>query len=666
MLGRECKLCHGSAINFADSDFPQLSEGMTMARNSAATKPAPAKKAPAKTVAKTSPKKPAAKPAAKAAAKPLAPRKTGPQPLPAWDLSHFYSHMDAPELKADQARYHTLAHKFAKNYRGKLSGLDAKGLTKAIRDYEVLAELGGKLGSYAGLLFASDLQSPEIGRFKQTLEEQLTTDSGQLVFFSLELNNISDARMKSLLKEKSLAKYASYIRDVRAFKPYQLSEEVERVLLEKSVTKSAWIRLFDETMAAMRFQYNGKQLGSEEIIDKMASPKAEERKSAAESFSKGLKNNIKTFTLITNTLVKDKAVEDGLRGYARPISERNVSNFVEDEVVQALMEAVRASYPSLSHRYYKLKAKWLGKRQMDYWDRNAPLPGASEKRFRWDEAKDLVLSAYEDFSPELAAVGERFFEEDWIDAQVRPSKYPGAFSHPTVPSVHPYILLHYQGKTRDVMTLAHELGHGIHQVLAARQGALLADTPLTLAETASVFGEQLAFRALLKREKNAAVRRHMIAAKVEDMLNTVVRQIAFCDFEARLHDARAQGELTPDAIGSIWMKVQQESLGPAFRFHEDYKAYWSYIPHFVHTPFYVYAYAFGDCLVNSLYAVYQRESEKGKAAEFAKKYSTMLEAGGTLRHRELLKPFGLNASKPDFWQIGLDVIAGFIDELEAA
>ena len=642
------------------------------AKKTAAPKTAVKARKPAPKLAAKKPvaKKPAAK---KIMVKNVAPKSTAPKKssaplassaLPAWDLTHFYAHMDAPELKADLAKYQSLASKFARNYRGKLAGMDAKGLTKAIRDYETLSELGGKLGSYAGLLFSSDLQSPEVGRFKQMVEEQLTTDSGQLVFFPLEMNSLSDARVKSLLKDKGLAHFMPYIRDLRTFKPYQLSEEVERVLLEKSVTKSAWIRLFDETMAGMRFEFKGKKLGTEEIVDKMASPKAEERKESAFSFAAGLKGQIKNFALITNTLVKDKAVEDTLRGYARPISERNLSNFVEDEVVQALMEAVRASYPTLSHRYYKLKAKWLGKRQMEYWDRNAPLPGASEKRYKWSEAKDLVLTAYNDLSPELATIGQRFFDEHWIDAQVRPSKYPGAFSHPTVPGVHPYILMHYQGKTRDVMTLAHELGHGIHQVLAADQGALMADTPLTLAETASVFGEQLAFRALLNREKNPAVRRHMIAAKVEDMLNTVVRQIAFCDFEARVHDARREGELTPDAIGAIWMKVQQESLGSAFRFHEDYKNYWSYIPHFVHTPFYVYAYAFGDCLVNSLYAVYQQEAEKGKAKDFARKYTEMLKAGGTLRHRELLKPFGLNASKPEFWQGGLDVIAAFIDELE--
>lgn len=591
-------------------------------------------------------------------------KKPKPATLPVWDLTHLYSGMQSPELKADLERYGKEAAAFTKKYRGKIAALDAKGLLKAIRDYEVLAELGGKLGTYAGLMQASDLSSVEIGRFKQTLEETLTTAGSALVFFGLEINQIDDARVKTLLADKGLARYEPFLRDVRAYRPYQLSEEVERVLVEKSVTSSAWVRLFDETMGAMRFEFKGKKLGTEAILDKFASPKPEERKEAAKVFSKGLAEQEKMLTLITNTLAKDKAVEDEMRGYKRPISSRNLGNFVEDEVVDALMKAVRDSYPNLSHRYYKLKAKWMGKKVMDYWDRNAPLPGSVDTRYSWEQAKDIVLTAYREFSPELADVGQRFFDENWIDAQPRPSKYPGAFSHPAVPSVHPYILQHYQGKNRDVMTLAHELGHGIHQVLASKQGPILADTPLTLAETASVFGEQLAFRALLSREKNPVKRRRMIAGKVEDMLNTVVRQVAFCDFEVRLHDARRQGELTPEAIGEIWMQVQTESLGSAFRFAPEYRTFWSYIPHFVHTPFYVYSYAFGDCLVNALYAVYQRDAEQGKGAEFARKYRAMLAAGGTLRHRELLQPFGLDASKPDFWAQGLKVISDFIDELE--
>jgi len=383
------------------------------------------------------------------------------------------------------------------------------------------------------------------------------------------------------------------------------------------------------------------------------------RKEAALSIGEVFGCNVRLFGLITNTLAKDKEVEDRWRGFPRPISSRNLSNFVEDEVVDALIAAVRASYPDLSHRYYRLKARWFGVEELPFWDRNAPLPEEEERTISWPEAQDTVLSAYRAFSPEMAAAGGRFFAGRWIDAPVRPGKASGAFAHPTVPSAHPYLLLNYQGRVRDVMTLAHELGHGVHQLLANPQGYLMADTPLTLAETASVFGEMLTFRGLLAGETDPARRKTMLAGKVEDMLNTVVRQIAFVTFEQKVHDERREAELTPDRLAEIWLEVQRESLGPALRLDGVYCNYWSYIPHFVHTPFYVYAYAFGDCLVNSLYAVYE-DAHQG----FAKRYLALLRAGGTLRHRELLAPFGLDASDPSFWAKGLSVVSGFIDELE--
>ncbi|MDH3228923.1 MAG: M3 family oligoendopeptidase, partial [Alphaproteobacteria bacterium] len=422
----------------------------------------------------------------------------------------------------------------------------------------------------------------------------------------------------------------------------------------------AWVRLFDETMAGLRFPFRDAKLTEAEILNLMSDPDGEKRREAAESLGRVLGDNIRTLALITNTLAKDKEIEDGWRKFPRPDSSRNLSNFVEDEVVDALSAAVRKAYPDLSHRYYALKAKWFGGTRLDYWDRNAPLPESDDRTIAWDAARSTVLDAYAAFSPDMADVGKRFFDNDWIDAPVRPGKASGAFAHPTVPSAHPYLLLNFQGKTRDVMTLAHELGHGVHQVLAGGQGHLMADTPLTLAETASVFGEMLTFRAMLKRTEDRAARRTMLAGKVEDMLNTVVRQIAFYEFEKRVHNERRDGELMPDRLGEIWMDIQVESLGPALRFDDNYRVFWGYIPHFVHSPFYVYAYAFGDCLVNSLYAAYQ-EAEDG----FAGRYLDMLRAGGTLRHKELLKPFGLNAGDPEFWGRGLAVIAGLIDELEA-
>jgi oligoendopeptidase F len=476
----------------------------------------------------------------------------------------------------------------------------------------------------------------------------------------LEINRLSDGDIAAKLTAPETARYAAWLRELRVFRPHQLDDIVEKLLHEKHVTgRAAWTRLFDETMAGLRFPVRGRALTSAAALHLLSDGDGGLRRDAAQSISTVLGANLKTFALITNTLAKDKEIEDKWRRYALPISARNLSNRVEDEVVEALIGAVRKAFPRLSHRYYALKARWFGVAQLEHWDRNAPLPRVAERSIGWPEARDIVLDAYGRFSPELAAIGGRFFDRPWIDAAVRPGKSPGAFAHPTVPGAHPYLLLNYQGRTRDVMTLAHELGHGVHQVLAAGQGHLQADTPLTLAETASVFGEMLTFRRLLDGERDPARRKAMLAGKVEDMLNTVVRQIAFVEFERRVHDERRGGELTPDRLGEIWLDVQRESLGPALRFDDGYRSYWSYIPHFVHSPFYVYAYAFGDCLVNALYAAY-RATPDG----FAARYLDLLRAGGTRRHRELLAPFGLDAADPRFWDGGLSVIAGFIDELE--
>ncbi len=550
---------------------------------------------------------------------------------------------------------------FHKAYDGKVEKLSGAQLAKAIKDYEAIQELLGKLGSYAQLLFAKNMNDPALAQFYQNVQEKITVLSSKTLFFTLAINKLSERDMAAKLKDKALAVYGPWLRDVRSFKPYQLSDELEKMLHEKYVAgRAAWNRLFDESIAKMTFTVDKKQLGSAEAFNMLSAKDAGARKKAALVIGKALKEKASLFALITNTLAKDKEIEDNWRGFKRPISSRNVSNYIEDEVVDALIATVHKNYPKLSHRYYALKAKWFGKKQLDYWDRNAPLPGDTDRIYTWDEAKELVLSAYHNFSPELAKLGKEFFDKPWIDAAVTLGKSPGAFAHPTVPSVHPYLLVNFQGKSRDVMTLAHELGHGVHQVLSGKQGALLCDTPLTLAETASVFGEQLTFREMVRREKDAKRKKRLIASKVEDMLNTVVRQIAFCEFEKRVHVERRQGELTAERIGEIWLDVQSESLGPAIKMSGDYTTFWTYIPHFIHSPFYVYAYAFGDCLVNSLYAVY----EKNKVPGFEKKYLAMLEAGGTLRHKELLKPFGLDASKPDFWQQGLDIISGFIDELE--
>ena len=580
--------------------------------------------------------------------------------LPGWDLNDLYPGPESSELKQDLAAVRASAEAFESRYAGRLAEIDGSGLGDAIAEYEAIEEILGRVMSYASLMHAGAVDDPEVGRFFQTMHEAITDISAHVLFFTLELNRLDDDTLAAKMGTPGAAHYASWVRDQRAFRPHQLSDEIEKLLHDKSVVgRAAWTRLFDQTIDGLRFPIDGKELTSAEALHLMSDPDAALRERAAGALTEVLGANVRCFALITNTLIKDKEIEDRWRGFARPISSRNLANQVEDEVVDALLDAVRNAYPRLSHRYYAIKARWLGVDALDHWDRNAPLPDDDDRVVPWNAAVDTVLGAYGAFSGEMADLGKRFFDNAWVDAGVRAGKAPGAFSHPTVPSAHPYILLNYQGKTRDVMTLAHELGHGVHQLLAAERGALMADTPLTLAETASVFGEQLTFRAMLGAEDDAKRRRVMLAGKVEDMINTVVRQAAFCEFERRLHDERRAGELTGERIGEIWLAVQGESLGPAIRFDDGYGAYWSYIPHFIHTPFYVYAYAFGECLVNSLYAVYQ-----DSAQSFQERYLTMLRAGGTLRHKELLAPFGLDASDPAFWSKGLDVISGFIDELE--
>jgi oligoendopeptidase F len=584
-------------------------------------------------------------------------------PLPAWRLDDLYKARDAAELKRDLDWSAGEAKSFRAAYAAKLSGLDGAALAAAIARYEKLDETLSRIMSFASLTYAGNVSDPEIGRFFQSMQEKVNEISSELIFFTLEITKLDEAKLEEAKRASpALMRYAPWLRDVRAFREHVLADELERLLHDKAVAgRGAWVRLYDETLAKLRFRVRGKDLTEPEALHLLGDRNRKVREAAAHSLAKVFGENIRLFAHVHNTLAKDKEVEDKWRKYARPVSARNLANHVEDAVVDALVAAVRQSYPRLSHHYYALKARWLKLKKLQYWDRNAPLPAAPERAIPWRDARDTVLGAYARFTPEMAAIGRRFFEEGWIDAAVRPGKQSGAFSHPTVPSAHPYILMNYQGKARDVMTLAHELGHGVHQVLAGRQGHLMADTPLTLAETASVFGEMLTFRAMLDGETNPERKRAMLAGKVEDMLNTVVRQIAFFEFERRVHDERRNGELLPERLGEIFMAVQRESLGPAFDFAEEYRHFWCYIPHFVHSPFYVYAYAFGDCLVNSLYAVYQ-QADKG----FAEKYLDMLRAGGTKRHKELLAPFGLDASDPAFWKKGLSVVEGFIDELEKA
>ncbi len=581
--------------------------------------------------------------------------------LPEWDLSDLYAAPDAPEMKRDMDWLENACTDFAADYEGKLASLDAAGMLDCVLRYEKIDLIAGRIMSFIGLRYYQNTTDAERAKAMSDAQDKITAFTTPLVFFSLEINRIDDAVLDGLFAENAdLARYKPIFERLRAMRPYQLSDELEKFLHDQStVGAAAWNRLFDETIAGLEFEIDGETRGLEATLNDLTEQDRTKREAAAKELARVFGENVKLFARVHNTLAKEKEIEDRWRGMPTPQTGRHLSNHVEPEVVEALRNAVVNAYPKLSHRYYELKRGWLGLDTMQVWDRNAPLPMESDRKIDWAEAKETVLSAYAGFAPEMATLAEPFFDKGWIDAGVKPGKAPGAFAHPTVADVHPYVMLNYLGKPRDVMTLAHELGHGVHQRLAAGQGELLASTPLTLAETASVFGEMLTFRRLLANAPSAAERKVMLAGKVEDMINTVVRQIAFYDFECKLHDARRNGELTPDDIGALWMSVQGESLGPAFEFMEGYDTFWSYVPHFVHSPFYVYAYAFGDGLVNALYAVY----EEGDP-DFQKKYFDMLKAGGSKHHKELLAPFGLDASDPAFWDKGLSMISGFIDELE--
>lgn len=581
---------------------------------------------------------------------------------PSWDLSDFYSSINDKKIDEDLKKIADLILEFSKNFLGKIVNLSASDLTLAISQYEKILEKIGKISSYSYLIYASDLSDQKNISFYQNITEKLSKSEAELVFFTLEINKISEQKIAILLKNSNLRKYQPFIRDIRAFRDHQLSPELEKFSLEKNVSgRNAFVRLFDETVNNLEFRYAGKVLNTQEAFNLLSSSDEKIRKNVAKSIGRTLGEKSKIFAFITNILAKDKAIDDEWRGFAKPISARNLSNFVEDETVETLIKTVKENYPRISHRYYRIKAKILGKKFLNHWDRNAPLTDKKEKLITWENAQNLVLSAYHEFSPEMGKIGEKFFKKNWIDAKVRTGKDSGAFSHPTVPSVHPYILMNFQGKLRDVMTLAHELGHGIHQCLAASQGYLMSQTPLTLAETASVFGEQLAFQKILQNEKNSEAKKIIIAAKVEDMINTAVRQIAFLEFEKKIHDERKNGEIPLQKICEFWMEVQKESLGEIFKFDKEYQFFWSYIPHFIHSPFYVYAYAFGDCLVNSLYGVFK----SGKIKNFPEKYLAMLTSGGAKHHQEILSPFNLNAREPQFWQTGLDVIISYINQLES-
>ena len=588
-----------------------------------------------------------------------------PDSCPTWDLTDLYDGIADGAIAADIAACRQEAEQLEAAWQGRLADVDGAALAGLIADYERILEMLGKTQSHAQLLFAASTTDSQIARHHQSIREASADIGARLLFIELELAALDDVHVTQLLDTPALAVWQPWLRRVRAWAPHQLAPDMERMLAERAPSgRGAWVRLFDETAAALRFPFGGADVTEAEILNALSSPNGDERRTAGESLSTTMKDNERLLSLVLNTIAKDKEVEDRWRGFARPVDSRNLDNDVDDDTVDALVGAVDSRNADLAHRYYRLKAGWMGGETINWWDRNAPLPGGDDRQFSWDEARQLVLGSFAGFDQQMAEQAEPFFSRNWIDAEPRAGKSSGAFSHPVTPSAHPYILMNFSGKSRDVMTLAHEMGHGIHQRLAADRGYLMSDTPLTLAETASVFAEMLAFRRLIDSADNPATRRRLLAGKVEDMLNTVVRQIAFHNFETRFHDARRNAELTAEEISDIWMETQRAALGPSVVTGDDYRPIWGYIPHFVHTPFYVYAYAFGDCLVNALWQSYQLAQAGGQAADFVTGYRNLLQAGGTERYDVALQRFDLDPRDPAFWSLGLDMISGMIDELE--
>ena len=576
--------------------------------------------------------------------------------LPNWNLKEFYPSFTSNLINKDIKILKRKTGEFSLKFRGKLNSLKKKHLFQTLVDYEQIEELAQKIKSFAYLTYCTDQLNEKKKKFYQLIDESLSDIEKLIIFYGIELNNLNDKQLSVFFDSK----YKNWIKNHKKFKKFQKSEDNEKILVEKSLTgSSAWIKFFDQSMTRLKFRFKENDLTETEIINLLTSTDQQTRKEAAEVFGKTLKENIFNFSFIINTLSKDLDIDKNIRGFKYSESSRHLLNQIDKSDVDSLVKTVTENYSKICHRYYKYKTKYFGSNKLKYWDRNAPYPNTKDFKISWNQAKDIVLDSYYSFDTRFGDIVKLFFDNNWIDAKVSKGKTSGAFSHPTVPSCNPKILVNFQGRIRDVMTLAHELGHGVHQYLANKNGLLIADTPLTLAETASVFGEMLTFKSLLKKSKNKDEKIYLLRSKIEDMLNTVFRQIAFFKFERNLHNKRIQGELTDDEICSLWMESQKESLGKNVELTGDYKYFWAYIPHFIHSPFYVYAYAFGDCLVNSLYSKYENGEKK-----FNDKYFLLLQSGGSEHYKKHLKKFNLNPKDKNFWQLGMNLIKNFIDDLE--
>ncbi len=585
--------------------------------------------------------------------------------LPEWRLDDLYTDREDPRIAADlqlaadiNARLVEMKGQFvAARGEPKLLG---ERLDQGVQLYEDATNALWSVGAYASLAASTARNDPAWSKFEADLRTKAAQIGAESLFFTLEINQLEDAELEAALSaHPAAARWRPWLRRVRLSRPHELTPDLERLLVDRSPAVANWVRLSDETLAGLTARVGGETLTLSEILNRMSDPDAGRRKQAAQALAKALEQRSSTLALCLNTLAFEKQVEDRWRNYPSPAASRHLANEVDAEAVQALEAAVVESYESVSHRYYRLKAKVLGKDALDHWDRNAPLEAVQPKTYSWDEARGMVLESFEALAPKFADTARTFFAQPWIDARPRAGKQSGAYSHPVTANRHPYVFMNYMGERRDVLTLAHELGHAVHQTLCAPLGTLLADTPLTLAETASIFGEGLVFDRLLA-EASPAERRGLLAGKIEDGINTVVRQIAFHRFETRFHAARLQAELSSDEIGGLWLEVMAESLGPAVKLNKGYEHYWAYVSHFVHAPFYVYAYAFGDLLVRGL-----MEKRREDPAGFAPLYEQLLAAGGTRTYVEALGAFGLDPREKAFWAAGMKQLERLVDEFEA-
>ena len=581
--------------------------------------------------------------------------------MPAWDLSDLYKDMDDPQIKKDLDTYRKSAIKFAKTYKGRLAELSADEFYAAIKDIEKRSKLSGRLGGFAYLNMVTQMKNTAAVAFYQSIEEKMTDYVKPVVFFSIEFNQLPQAKINEWLKDGRIKEYRYWIKRLRKFKDYELTEPEEQILVEKSITSGeAWVRLYEETSSRLEYTVDGKKYNDAEISKLLLDKDEKLRRKAGKEMNRVLFENSHLFTFIYNMVMKDKAIEDDKRGFKTPVSARNMSEDVSDKSVEVLTATVKKHYKDIAHRFYKLKAKWLGMKKINYWDRNAPLPFSADVNYTWDEAVKIVLDAYKEFSPKLYNIAKDFFDNNWVDVPPRDGKRSGAFCSSPITTSHPYLMLNFAGKQNDVLTLAHELGHGCHHQLRVKNGELNEHTRMTSEEVASVFGEMIVFQSMLNNTKDDKAKLCLIASKVGDMINTAIRQIAFHCFETRAHNERKNGEVSEERLSQIWVEEMKDSLGDYVEIDEDSSHIWSMVGHFFFLPFYVYAYSYADCFVNSLYRV----KESGKVENFADKYLKMLSQTALEDYDKILKPFGLNPNNAEFWEYGLELISSYIDELE--